>query len=74
MTTGLEERDARAYAATQLEKAGVVLTDVERDSIEVTDFGLSRLEETGLQLFVYVNTRRCCAKELVLYPGQTCPE
>jgi D-lyxose ketol-isomerase len=21
-----------------------------------------------------VNTNRCCAKELVLYPGQTCPE
>jgi len=74
MTTGLEERDARAYAAAQLEKAGVVLTDAERASIEVADFGLSRLEETGLQLLVYVNTRRYCAKELVLYPGQTCPE
>ena len=22
----------------------------------------------------YVNTERCCAKELVLLPGQTCPE
>ena len=34
----------------------------------------SRLRETGLQLLVYVNTDRYCAKELVLYPGQTCPE
>ena len=74
MITELEERDARAYAAAQLEKAGVVLTDAERDSIEVADFGLSRLEETGLQLLVYVNTGLYCAKELVLYPGQTCPE
>jgi D-lyxose ketol-isomerase len=69
-----EERDARAYAAAQLEAAGVVLTDAERASIEVADFGLSRLRETGLQLLVYVNTDRYCAKELVLYPRQTCPE
>ena len=25
-------------------------------------------------LLTYVNTDRYCAKELVLYPGQTCPE
>ena len=23
---------------------------------------------------VYLNTERCCAKELVLFPGQTCPQ
>lgn len=23
---------------------------------------------------MYVNTEKCCAKELVLFPGQTCPE
>jgi D-lyxose ketol-isomerase len=44
------------------------------DRIEIADFGLSRLPEFGLQLLVYVNTDRYCAKELVLYPGQTCPE
>jgi D-lyxose ketol-isomerase len=27
-----------------------------------------------LLVFVYVNTDRYCAKELVLYPRQTCPE
>jgi D-lyxose ketol-isomerase len=69
-----EQRDAQAYAAEQLAAAGVVLTDEERAGIEVADFGLSRLRETGLQLLVYVNTDRYCAKELVLYPGQTCPE
>jgi D-lyxose ketol-isomerase len=66
--------EARAYAAAQLEALGIVLTDEERASIEVTDFGLGRLRETGLQLLVYVNTDRHCAKELVLYPGQTCAE
>lgn len=74
MITRQEQRDAQEYAAAQLEAAGVVLTDVERAAIEVADFGLSRLQETGLQLLVYVNTERYCAKELVLYPGQTCPE
>ena len=40
----------------------------------MADFGLGRLRETGLLVLVYVNTDRYCAKELVLYPGQTCPE
>jgi D-lyxose ketol-isomerase len=57
-----------------LEQAGIVLTDAERAGIEVADFGLGRLDELGLQLLVYVNTERVCAKELVLFPGQTCPE
>ena len=57
-----------------LADAGVVLTPRERETIEVADFGLGRLEEVGLELVVYVNTDRVCAKELVLFPGQTCPE
>ena len=57
-----------------LADAGVVLTPSEREEIEVADFGLGRLEEIGLQLVVYVNTERVCAKELVLFPGQMCPE
>jgi D-lyxose ketol-isomerase len=72
--TQLELREAKAYAAEQLAAAGVALTDAEREAIEVADFGLSRLQEIGLMLLVYVNTDRYCAKELVLYPGQTCPE
>ena len=40
----------------------------------MADFGLGRLQEVGLQLLVYVNTERICAKELVLFPWQICPE
>jgi D-lyxose ketol-isomerase len=69
-----EQREAQEYAAKQLAEAGIVLTPPERDAIEVADFGLGQLCEYGLQLLVYVNTDRYCAKELVLYPGQTCPE
>jgi D-lyxose ketol-isomerase len=69
-----EQRAAQAYAARELAAAGIALTHAERDAIEVADFGLSRLREQGLMLLVYVNTERYCAKELVLYPDQACPE
>jgi D-lyxose ketol-isomerase len=69
-----EQRAAQAYAAAELTSCGIALTEAERDAIEVADFGLSRLREQGLMVLVYVNTDRYCAKELVLYPGQTCPE
>ena len=74
MITRDEQRAAQDYAADELAACGIVLTDAERDAIEVADFGLSRLREEGLMVLVYVNTDRYCAKELVLYPGQTCPE
>lgn len=69
-----ELKDAQARAAAMLADAGIALTDAERDEIEVADFGLSDLERIGLELVVYVNTERVCAKELVMFPGQTCPE
>jgi D-lyxose ketol-isomerase len=68
------EAEARERAAAMLADAGIVLTPAEREQIEVADFGLGRLDEIGLQLVVYVNTERVCAKELVLFPGQACPE
>lgn len=55
-------------------KAGIALTDKEKESIEVIDFNQGRVKEFGLQLLVYVNTERVCAKEMVLIPGQTCAE
>jgi len=74
MITREEQRAAQAYAAEQLEAAGVALTVAERAQIEVADFGLGDLLTTGLMLLVYVNTDRYCAKELVLYPRQSCAE
>lgn len=57
-----------------LERAGIVCTAAERETIEIAEFGLDDLEHTGLELIVYVNNDRYCAKELVLFPRQTCPE
>lgn len=56
------------------EKAGIVLTEEEKKSVEVVDFGKNMVDELGLQLVVYINTERVCAKEMVLLPGQTCAE
>jgi D-lyxose ketol-isomerase len=64
------QRRARDY----FDRAGIVLTPDEAANIEVADFGLGALEQQGLQLLTYVNTERVCAKELVLFPRQTCPE
>jgi D-lyxose ketol-isomerase len=69
-----EVRKAQTRAADMLTKVGIELTSDERNNIEVAEFGLDELEQTGLELVVYVNTDRYCAKELVLFPGQTCPE
>ena len=74
MITREELREAQEYAAAELAATGIVLTDAEREEIEVADFGLSRFREQGLMLLVYVNTDRYCAKELVMFRGQTCPE
>lgn len=69
-----EVRRAQARALQMLRQAGIVVTPDEADNIEVAELGLGELERTGLELVVYVNTDRYCAKELVLFPRQTCPE
>ena len=58
----------------EFEKANIKITEKEKARIEVADFGLDMLDKVGLQLLTYVNTEKCCAKEMVLMPFQTCPE
>lgn len=74
MLTSAEVQSASERAILFLDRAGIVLSAAEREEIEVADFGLGRLEETGLELVMYYNDARYCAKELVLFPRQTCPE
>ena len=65
---------ARLKAIAYFDKAGIILTEEEKKSIEIADFGLSDLDRIGLEVLVYVNTTKVCAKELIMFPGQTCPE
>jgi D-lyxose ketol-isomerase len=69
-------RDARARrkASAMLRNAKILVTQREKEAMEVTDFGLDDPEAIGLQLVVYENNDRYCAKELILFPHQTCPE
>jgi len=67
-------REARGRALEYFDRANIVLTAAERENLEVADFGLDDLENIGLELVVYENNDRYCAKELVLFPRQTCPE
>lgn len=53
---------------------GIVLTNKEKENLEVADFGLNDIKNIGLQIVTYINTNKVCAKEMVLFPFQTCPE
>ena len=64
----------RRVALEYYDRAHIVLTDEEKERIEVADFGLDKVDEVGLQILTYVNTERVCAKEMVLAPRQACPE
>jgi D-lyxose ketol-isomerase len=69
-----QHRRYQSLAKSYLDRAGIVLTPSEAANLEIADFGLGEFESTGLALITYINTERCCAKELVLLPGQTCPQ
>ncbi len=72
--TPSQRADYQQRAADILLAAGIALTDRERAEIEIADVGLGRVEEEGLEIVTYINTSRYCAKELVMFPRQTCPE
>jgi len=74
MITRSEYEKAQKRAIEYLQRAGMVLTPQEEKAVEVADFGMGDLNNIGLQLVVYINNERYCAKELVLFPHQTCPE
>ena len=65
---------ARARAIALFETAGVALSQYEKDTLEISDFGLGNLEQEGLEQVFYINTDRYSAAEMVLFPRQTCPQ
>jgi D-lyxose ketol-isomerase len=74
MITRAEYEAVKQRTLEYFRRANIILTPEEVDRIEVADLGLGELAQTGLELLTYINTDRVCAKELVLFPGQTCPE
>lgn len=74
MITRSDLEKAQKLAVEYFRRAHIAITPEEAARIEAADLGLGELWQTGLELLTYVNTDRVCAKELVLAPGQTCPE
>jgi D-lyxose ketol-isomerase len=64
----------RKEASRLLKLARIRTTRKELSEMEVVDFGLNDIRSIGLELIVYENNDRYCAKELILLPRQTCPE
>ena len=69
-----EYRSAQQRAAIMIREAGIQLTDAEAARIDAADFGLSRLDVEGVQVFTMFATDRISAKVLVTFPHQTEPE
>lgn len=69
-----EVNKIRRKVARMLKKARVIVTAEERANIEIADFGLGDIKNVGLEVVVYENNDRYCAKEIVLFPRQLCPE
>jgi D-lyxose ketol-isomerase len=65
---------AQEKANEVLKKVGILLTEKEQQTVEIADFGLNELINQGLQIITYINTDRYCAKDLILFGRQTCPE
>lgn len=75
MITKEQYEEKRRQVLSYFDKAHIALTEDERNNkIEIADFGLGDIEHNGLQLVTYINTDRVCCKEMVLLPGQACPE
>jgi D-lyxose ketol-isomerase len=73
----LTKGQVQAYqeqAAKMFANAGIFVQEPEKSKIEIADFNLDQFEQTGLGVLIYVNTERCCAKELAMWPRQTCPQ
>jgi D-lyxose ketol-isomerase len=65
---------ARQRTIEMLDRAGIVITELEKQSVEIADLGVGDLERVGIEVVQYINNDRYCAKELVLFPWQICLE
>lgn len=74
MITGEKKELLKKQSMEILSKTPMVLTEQERENMEIVDFGLGIPETIGLQIIIYENNERYCAKELIMMPRQSCPE
>jgi len=73
MITKRQYREAQKKAGEFLREHGFYITKDEERRIEVVDHGLGYEQPMRAQILVYINDV-CCAKEIVLFPGQIIAE
>jgi D-lyxose ketol-isomerase len=74
MITQSEVNQIRVEAAAILVRVGIAVTQTEIDRMEVADFGLSEIRQSGAQIVTLVDTPQIAAKLLIMLPFQTEPE
>jgi D-lyxose ketol-isomerase len=74
MITHAQHLEARDRAWQHARRAGLVLADHEINSLEVADFGLSRLHEVGAQILTLEANDWVSIKILILFPWQLEPQ
>lgn len=74
MTQEEKIKQENKLARKMLEKAKIAITEEEAGRIEYCDYHLGNFDVIGTEILTYVNTERVCAKELILKPGQICPQ
>ena len=74
MITRAELVAAQTRAAALIRHAGIAVRPDELARVEVADFGLGELEQSGVQILTLVETERIAVKLLVSFPHQTEPE
>lgn len=74
MLTWEDREKFRKEVLGYYQRAGIVLNEEEKENIEIADFGLNDYRRIGLAIVVYVHCDRYSSEEMVLLPGQICPE
>ena len=74
MLTSAQRQQYQQECLKILGHTGTVLRPEEAAGLELADFGLGTFAAEGLGLVVYENNSRYCAKELIMLPGQSCPQ
>jgi D-lyxose ketol-isomerase len=73
LTPQQQEEAKKKYQATVLGPSGIAITEAEWHNNGVGDFHLN-FDEVGMWCINYFNIERLCGRELIMFPGQTCPE
>lgn len=72
MLSNKEKKETFKIMLKYLDKVGIVINlKNDLNKLEVSDYELGNFKKYGVSMVVYINTKRVCAKEIILLPNQT---